>query len=158
MAQLCLWTKIRTKIWLVLGASTFQCMRAGFLCPKCDNFACLHTRQYKMGFIWKDDFLFFLPKSTSSVSRSQAHLAKHIEAYIQPYSFVGRIKQIICQIRHELSVTIHEIRTSWKKTLDGGPYIIILMLLWRYEFYPSYYWNTQIRVQVLVCSQVHRSR
>ena len=33
----------------------------------------------------------------------------------QPYSFGGRIKLIICQIRHELSVTIHEISTSWKK-------------------------------------------
>ena len=31
--------------WLVLGTSAFQCMRAGFLCPKCDNFACLHTSQ-----------------------------------------------------------------------------------------------------------------
>ena len=30
---------------LVLSASAFQCMRAGFLCPKCDNFACLHKRQ-----------------------------------------------------------------------------------------------------------------
>ena len=45
MAQLCLWTKIRTKQWLVLDASAFQCMRAGLLCPKCDNFAYLHTRQ-----------------------------------------------------------------------------------------------------------------
>ena len=34
MAQLWLWTKIHTKQWLVLGASAFQCMRAGFLCPK----------------------------------------------------------------------------------------------------------------------------
>ena len=47
MAQLCLWTKIRTKQWLVLGALVFQCMRVGFLCPKRDNFACLHTRQYQ---------------------------------------------------------------------------------------------------------------
>ena len=30
---------------LVLGASTFQYMHAGFLCPKCGNFACLHNRQ-----------------------------------------------------------------------------------------------------------------
>ena len=59
MAQLCFWTKIRTKQWLVLGASAFQCMR-GFLCTKCDNFA-----KIKISFIWKDDF--FLPKSTSSV-------------------------------------------------------------------------------------------
>ena len=63
-----------TKQWLVLDASAFQCMRAGCLCPKFDNFACLHTRQIKMSFIWKDDF--FLPKSKSSVSRSQVHLAK----------------------------------------------------------------------------------
>ena len=27
------------------GCVGFQCMRAGFLCPKCDNFASLHTRQ-----------------------------------------------------------------------------------------------------------------
>ena len=43
MTQLCLWTKIRTKQWPVLVASAFQCMRAGFLCPKCDNFTCLHN-------------------------------------------------------------------------------------------------------------------
>ena len=45
MAQLCLWSKIRTKQWLVLGGSAFQCMRAGFLWSKCNNFVCLHTRQ-----------------------------------------------------------------------------------------------------------------
>ena len=39
-----------------------------------------------------------------------------------------RIKPIICQIRHELSVTIHEINTSWKKTFDGGPYKIELLI------------------------------
>ena len=33
------------------------------------------------------------------------------------------MKLIICQIRHELSVTIYEISTSRKKTLDGGPNI-----------------------------------
>ena len=43
-----------------------------------------------------------------------------IQAYTQPYSFGGRMKLIICQIKHELS----EISTSWKqKTLDGGPNI-----------------------------------
>lgn len=26
-----------------LGVSAFQCMRAEFMCPKCDNFAHLHT-------------------------------------------------------------------------------------------------------------------
>ena len=46
-----------------------------------------------------------------------------IEAYTQSYSFGGRIKLIMCQTRHELNVTIHELSTSWKKTLNGGPYI-----------------------------------
>ena len=27
------------------GHLRLQCMRAGFLCPKCNNFACLHIRQ-----------------------------------------------------------------------------------------------------------------
>ena len=45
-----------------------------------------------------------------------------IQAYTQPYSFGGRIKIIVCQIRHELSVIIHQISTNWKKkTLDGDP-------------------------------------
>ena len=72
MAQLCIWTKIHTKEWLVLGSSAFQCKRAGFLCPKCDNFACLHTRQNQNELHVKR--WFFLPKSASSVSRSQTHL------------------------------------------------------------------------------------
>ena len=108
MAQLCLWTKILTKQWLVLGARAFQCMRAGFLCPKCNNFACLHISQDQNKLHlnrW-----FFLPKSASSVSRSQAHIASVVQACIQSYSFVGRIKLIICQIRHELSVTIHQLK------------------------------------------------
>ena len=46
---------------------TLQCMRAGFLCPKCDKFACFHTRQDQNEL---DDFL---PEPTSFVSRSQAH-------------------------------------------------------------------------------------
>ena len=33
----------------------------------------------------------------------------------QPYSFGGRIKLIICQVRHEVSVTIREISTGGKK-------------------------------------------
>ena len=35
-----------------------------------------------------------------------------VQAYTQPNSFGGKIKLISCQIRHELSVTIHEISTS----------------------------------------------
>ena len=44
-------------------------------------------------------------------------LSSVIQEYTQPYSFGGRIKLIICQIRHELSVTIQEINTSWKKNV-----------------------------------------
>ena len=73
-----------------------------------------------MSFIWKNDF--FLLKSTSSVNRSVAIFPSVVQAYTQPYSFGGRIKLIICQIRHELSVTVHKISTSWKKTLVGGQY------------------------------------
>ena len=50
----------------VLDALAFQCMRAGFLCPKYDNFFCLHTRQYQ-------NELHLKRWSASSVSRSQAH-------------------------------------------------------------------------------------
>ena len=53
--------------WIVLGASTFQCMCATILLVYI-------PAKIKMSFIWKDDF--FLPKSASFVSRSQAHLAK----------------------------------------------------------------------------------
>ena len=64
MAQLCLCTKVHTKQRLVLGASDFQCtsMSVGFLCPKCHNVACLHTRQDQNELDLKSDF-FFLPKS-----------------------------------------------------------------------------------------------
>ena len=49
-------------------------MRAGFLCPKCKNFACLHTNQDQNELHLKR--WYFLPKSVSSVSRSQAYLVK----------------------------------------------------------------------------------
>ena len=108
MTQLYLWTKIRTKQWLVLGASAFQCMRAGFLCAKCGNFACLHTRKDQNELHLKRWFFAKIVKSNVAIFPSV------VQAYTQPYSFGGRIKLIICQIRHELSVTIHEISPSWK--------------------------------------------
>ena len=63
--------------------------------------------------------IFFLPKSESFVSRSVAIFPSVVQAYTQPFSFGGRIKLIIGQIRHELSVTDHEVSTSWKKILGG---------------------------------------
>ena len=38
--------------------------------------------------------------------------------HTQPYSFSGRINLITCQIRQELSVTIYEISTNWKKKIS----------------------------------------
>ena len=99
-----------------MGASAFLCMRAGFLCPKCDNFACLHTRQDQNELHLKIWFFFFAKIDKSNV----AILPRVVQAYTQSYSFGARIKLIICQIRHEPSVTIHEISISRKKMFDGG--------------------------------------
>ena len=116
MTQLCLWTKIRTKQWIVLGASPFQCMRAGFFCPKCDNFACLHTRQNQNELQLKRWFFFAkIGSFCKSIARPLPSVA---QAYTQqPYSFGGRIKLIICQIRHGICITIHEVSTIWKKNV-----------------------------------------
>ena len=73
------------------------------------------TAEIKMSFIWKDDFFFWQNRQNVTIFPSV------VQAYTQPYSFGGSIKLIICQIRHELSVTIHQISFSWKKTLDGRP-------------------------------------
>ena len=51
-----------------------------------------------------------------------------VQAYTQPYSFSVRIKLIICQIRHELSVTIYEkltlfyfqVVTTYRRGLVGS--------------------------------------
>ena len=40
-----------------------------------------------------------------------------VQAYTQPYLFGGWIKLIICQIRHELSVTIYEKNVKWRTQL-----------------------------------------
>ena len=88
-----------------VGFSMYAC---GFSCAK-----------ITMSFTWKDDFFF---ATIGIFCKSIAGpLSSVVQAYTQPYSFGGKIKLIFCQIRHELSVTIHETSTSWKKKLDGGP-------------------------------------
>ena len=66
-----------------------------------------------------------LPKSVCNF----AHILQHyhdfqsnfaifpsvVQTYKQLNSFSGWMKLIICQIKYDLSVTIHEISTSWKK-------------------------------------------
>ena len=109
------------------------------------RFRCVGFSMYACGFSepqMRQYFLFTYPprsKWTSSekiifFARSgifyksiSGPLLSIVQAYTQPYSFGGRTKLIICQITHKLSVTIHEISTSWKKkTLDGEPYIWFL--------------------------------
>ena len=58
--------------------------------------------------------LIFLPKHYHDFQSNVAIFLNVVRAYTQPYSFGGRIKLIICQIRHELTVALHEISTSWK--------------------------------------------
>ena len=109
------------------NGDTFWLRRLFNVCVRvfCDSNApilllCLPVK-IKMTFIWKD--FFFLPKSASSVNRSLAIFPSIVQAYTQPYSFGGWIQLIIYQIGHKLSVTIHEISTSWKKAFDDGFYI-----------------------------------
>ena len=125
--QLCLWNKIRTKQWLVLGASAFSMYACGFFCgPNATILLVYIPAKIKMSFIWKDDF--FFGKIGIFCKSIAGPLCEALFKYVcctQTYSFGGRIQLITCQTSHELSVTIHEISTSWKKTLDGGPYIYI---------------------------------
>ena len=72
----------------------------------------------KMSFIWKDDLFAKISIFCKSIA---GPLPSVVQAYTQPYWFGGRIKLIICQIRHELSVTIHEISASWKKNVTVNP-------------------------------------
>ena len=65
----------------------------------------------KMSFFGRDDFFFFA-KIDIFCKSIAAPLPSIVQQYTQPYSFGGRIKLITCQIRHELSVTIHEIGTT----------------------------------------------
>ena len=182
MAQLCRWTKIRTKQWLVLGVSDFQCMCVGFLwqnssqwwlrnvqllrttvnwcwwrftrtfCHSSKILGCMHCFWlFTLCFIDERmlvSFTFFHKItniqswrcfSSSKIRTQFSHtfcnitmifkvMSQYFLAFFKyihnhPCSFGGRIKLIICKIKHELGVTIHEISTSWrKKKLDGGPY------------------------------------
>ena len=56
------------------------CVRV-FCAPNSTILLVYISAKIKMSFIWKEDF--FLPKSASSVSRSQAYLAKRIHNFIR---------------------------------------------------------------------------
>ena len=88
------------------------CMRV-FCVPNATILLVYIAAKIKISLNWEDDF--FLPKSASSVSRPVAIFPGVVQVHTQPYSFGGRIKLIICQIRHELSFTIQEISPSLNK-------------------------------------------
>ena len=92
----------------------------GFSVPQMRKF-CLFT--YPPRSKWaSSEKMNFLPKMPIYCKSIAGPLRSIVQAYTQSNSFGGSIKLIICQIRHVLSITIHEISTSWKKTLDGGLY------------------------------------
>ena len=62
--------------------------------------------------------LFIYPPKSKLASSEKIIFSKSVvQSFIQSYSFGGSIKLIICQIRHELSITIHKISTIWKKNV-----------------------------------------
>ena len=85
-------------------------MYAGFLCLKCYNFACLHTsqEQNELHLIR----CYFFAKIGIFYKSVAGPLSSVVQSYTQKYSFGGRLKLIICQIRHVVSVNIYEISTS----------------------------------------------
>ena len=100
------------------------CVRV-FCDPKCDNFDCLHTCQ-DQNEPSPENTIFFAKQILQHYHDFQSNTAifpSGVQAYTQPYLFGGRIELIICQIRHELSVTIQEISTSWKKVRWRTQYI-----------------------------------
>ena len=94
-----------------------------------------------MSFIWKDNF-FFAKIGNFSKSITGPLFQRRSTVYpTQPYSFSGRIKLSICQIRYELRNTIHEISTNWKKCLMAYPiitnYILIIYELSNFYHVPG---------------------
>ena len=78
------------------------CMRV-FYAPNAIILLVYITAKIKMSFIWN---MIFFAKSVAALP---------YVAHTLSYSFGGKIKIIICQIKHEFNVTIHEISTIWKK-------------------------------------------
>ena len=102
----------------LFGCVCFSMYECGFSVPKMRQFACLHIRQDQNELHLKRWFFFTKMGPFPSI----------VQAYTQSYSFGGRIKLIICQIRHELSAIIHEISTSWKKSRCRIQYLIFVAI------------------------------
>ena len=90
-----------------MGASPFQCMRAGFMCPKWDNFACLHTRKHQNELHLKIWFFFFFAKMgifCKSICRNISQRCSNVYTTI----FVWR-KDKPNYLLNQTWLTIHEI-------------------------------------------------
>ena len=85
----------------------FQCIAVGFLCSKCDNFACLHNTRQNQNEVHLKRWFFFLPKSSSSVG-SVSFVRKNKTNYL---SYQTWAKCYHSWNKHKL-----------KKKLDGGSY------------------------------------
>ena len=118
------WTKIRTKLWFVLGASDFKCM------PQMRQFY-LFTYPPRSKLASSENMIFFSPKSTSSVSRSQAHLAKRklIEWSIGfnfwiNWTLYGVIPRSLCKIRLNDVSEMFKCWEQWWIDVDGASYTL----------------------------------
>ena len=101
------------------GCVGFQCMHGRFSGPKMRQFY-LFTYPPKSKWAPFEKNIFFAKIVKSNI----AIFPSIVQASTQPYSFGGRIKLIVCQIRHDLSVGISEISSSWKKNVR-----------WRIQYY-----------------------
>ena len=95
------------------GCVAFSINACGFSVPQMRQF-CLFTYPPRTNELHRKRWLFFFVKIGTFCKSIAGPLPSVVQAYTQPYSFVGRIKLIICQIRHKLRVIIHEISTSKK--------------------------------------------
>ena len=123
MASPCSFSKKKKKNYLIMpldqnphqtvtrfGCVGFSMYACGFSVSQMRQF-CLFTYPPKSKQASSEKIIFFDDDFQSNV----AIFLSVVQAYTQPYSFGRRIKLIICQIRHVLSVTIHEISNSWRR-------------------------------------------
>ena len=106
-----------------VGFSMYAC---GFSVPQMRQF-CLFINTPRSQCVSSEKIKIFFAKISIFCKSIAGPLPSIVQAYTRPYQFIGRIKLIICQIRHDLSVTIHEISSSRKKRQMADPiYIYIL--------------------------------
>ena len=91
-----------------IGFSMHAC--GGFSVPQMRQF-CLFTYPPRSKWASSEKEIFF-DKIGIFCKSIAGSLSSIVQAYTLPYSFGERMKLIICQIRHDLSATIHEISTS----------------------------------------------